>query len=117
MDTFPETTLTPYLPNPTPETALTYYGSVTAIPYPNNNPRGPGNDVTINTIVDVQFRVDGGSWKSLTPTAGIFDEVAEDFTFTTSPRTLSYFLSVQSPRVTSEYFSNSSKFPIPHNSV
>lgn len=85
VDTFPDTTLNPHSPDPTFETILMYTGSVVEVPYPNNNPRGTGNDVTINTITNVEFRVDGGSWTSATPTDGAFDEDEEDFTFTTPP--------------------------------
>jgi len=83
IDTFPDTVLNPYSPDPTEEPILTYTGTVTEIPHPNNNPHGTGRDVTINTITNVQFRVDGGSWIDATPIDGVFDEALEDFAFTT----------------------------------
>lgn len=83
IDTFPDTSLTPYFPDPTTNTTLTYTGSVTVSPYPNNNPRGTGRNVTINIITNVEFRVDEGSWVNATPVSGAFDETVENFTFTT----------------------------------
>jgi hypothetical protein len=86
IDTNPDTTLNPYSPNPTTDTILTYNGSATVVPYPNNNPQpwASGNDVTINTISKVYYRVDSGSWIVATPTDGLYDSYQESFTFTTS---------------------------------
>jgi PKD repeat protein len=84
VDTFPNTELNPYSPDPTSSIALTYVGTVTEVPYPNNNPYGTGRDITINTITGVQFRIDSGTWINANATDGIFDEATEDFTFTTS---------------------------------
>ena len=83
VDNFPDTTLNPYFPDPTTEPILTYNGSLIEVPYPNNNPFGTGRDVTINTISDVEFRVDLGSWGGAVPTDGVFDEDEEDYTFST----------------------------------
>lgn len=88
VDTFPDTTLNPHSSNPTYNTTLAYTGSVSEIPYPNNNPHGTLRDVTINTIPHVQFRMDYGAWINATATDGIFDEAVEDFTFTTSSLSL-----------------------------
>jgi len=90
VDTFPDTTLNPYAPDPTTDTILTYSGSVIEVPYPNKNPNGLGNDITINTITNVEFRVDSGIWMSATPTDGPFDENEEEFTFTTPPQSIAY---------------------------
>ena len=84
IDTNPETSLTPYSPDPTSDDTPTYNGSATVVPYPNNNPNGPGNDVSINTITSVQYRVDGGMWTNAAASDGFFDDHVEDFTFTTS---------------------------------
>jgi PKD repeat protein len=85
IDTFPDTKLNPYFPDPTTNTILIYNGSVTVVPYPNKNPHGTGRNVTINTIKNVQFRIDGGPWINATPIDGAFDEPLENFTFTTPP--------------------------------
>lgn len=84
VDTFPNTTLIPYIPDPTDNATLMYAGSVTEVPYPNNNPYGTGRDITINTITSVQFRIDYDAWINANVTDGLFDEAVEDFTFTTS---------------------------------
>jgi len=83
VDTFPKTTLTSAPPDLTDATVITYRGLVEEIPYPNRNPWGTGRDVTINTIKTVRFRVDGGTWLSADSTDGSFDDVGEEFTFTT----------------------------------
>ena len=83
INTFPDTYLVPYSPDPTTNPTPTYTGSVVDVPYPNNNPHGTGRDVTINTITNVQFRVDEGVWIDATPVDGTFDEALEDFSFTT----------------------------------
>jgi len=86
VDTFPNTTLNLYFPDPTDNTTLVYTGSVTEVPYPNNNPWpwNTGSDITINTIISVQFRIDYDAWINANATDGIFDQAVEDFTFTTS---------------------------------
>lgn len=84
LDTFPDTTLDPYTPDPTSDDTPTYDGSATVVPYTNNNPYGQGNDVSINTIDSVQYRVDGGMWIAASASDGTFDDHEEDYTFTTS---------------------------------
>jgi hypothetical protein len=84
LDTEPETTLIPYFPDPSPDTTPTYHGSATVVAYPNNNPHGPGNDVTTNFVTGVEFRVDGGPWSyAVNPDDGNWDEAVETYTFTT----------------------------------
>jgi parallel beta-helix repeat protein len=89
VDTFPKTVLNPYSPDPTTNSTLTYNGTVRDIPYPNNNPNSAlaliGRDITINTIANVQFRIDYGSWISATPDDGFFNDYEESFSFTTPP--------------------------------
>ncbi|MCK4996490.1 MAG: hypothetical protein KAR55_06335, partial [Thermoplasmatales archaeon] len=87
LDTFPETTLNPYNPDPTGDKTLTYTGSAKVTTSTNNNPFGPGNDVTTNDIADVEYRVDGGSWQWSNPVDGMFNDPVEQYTFTV---TLSY---------------------------
>jgi hypothetical protein len=86
IDTNPDTTLNPYSPNPTTNTILTYNGLATVVPYPNNNPQpsNSGNSVTINTVSNVQYRIDGGTWANAQATSGSFNGPVENFTFTTS---------------------------------
>jgi len=82
LDTYPETTLVPHFPDPTGEKTITYTGSATVQPLTNNNPNGPGNDVTMNYVAAVQYRVDGGAWQWADPSDGDYDEGVEDYTFT-----------------------------------
>ena len=84
VDTNPETTLTPYSPDPTSDDTPTYTGTSTVVPYTNNNPWGPGNDVSINTISNVRYRVDGGTSNDATASDGAFNGYVEGYTFTTS---------------------------------
>lgn len=83
LDTFPETTLNPYTPDPTTNPILTYTGSATVVPSTNQNPNGPQNDVTTNKIGGVEYRVDGGSWQYASPVDGNYDDPVEQYTFTT----------------------------------
>jgi predicted phage tail protein len=86
MDTAPDTIFDPAPPDFTSNIVLMYTGQAEDIPLPNNNPQwwSSGQDVSINTISEVQYRVDGGDWFSATPDDGAFDEGAEAFAFTTS---------------------------------
>jgi len=85
LDTEPETILNAYTPDPTSDPTPTYTGSATVQPMTNNNPNGPGNDVTTNTIGAVEFRVDGGTWTYVYPDDGYYDDPVEAYTFTTPP--------------------------------
>lgn len=84
LDTEPNTHLISYKPDPTMDNTPSYTGYAVVVPYPNNNPSGSGRDVTLNTIANVEFRVDYGLWTNAIPTDGIFDEPVETFTFTVS---------------------------------
>lgn len=83
VDTFPEVSLKPYLPDPTSKTTLQYSGSASVSPYPNQNPLYFGRAVTINKIAKVQFRVDSGNWTDANATDGAFGGPVENYTFTT----------------------------------
>lgn len=83
LDTFPTSTLNEYLPDPTTDDTPTYTGSTHVNPLPNQNPWGPGHDITLNTISMVQYRVDTGPWIDADPADSVFDSGVEDYTFTT----------------------------------
>jgi hypothetical protein len=85
LDTFPETALNPYSPDPCSTITPTYTGSCHVVPLPNRNPYGEGNDITLEVISAVEFRVDGSPWAGALPTDGTWDEANEDFYFTTTP--------------------------------
>jgi hypothetical protein len=77
MDTFPDTTFTGRIG----EYTLTYTGTVTDMPL-----RSEWRDktsVSINTIANVQYRIDGRSWLDAIPVDGGYDSNPENFTFTT----------------------------------
>jgi hypothetical protein len=90
VDTYPNSTLTPYSPNPTNKSALDFTGSIKEIPYPNKNPYGTHQNITINTISRVEFRVDNGSWQTAGANDTLFDEADENFYFTTPPLSTGY---------------------------
>ncbi|MCK5291694.1 MAG: hypothetical protein KAR39_06735 [Thermoplasmata archaeon] len=93
-DTIPNTNLDPYVPNPTTSSSLSYTGLAEEVPLENRNPKyyeffdgrrvNAGNDVSINAIIDVQYRVDGGPWLPATASDGAFDEAVESFEFITA---------------------------------
>lgn len=87
VDTFPETILNPYPQDPTPLQTLTYTGTATEVAYPNNNPQphNPGNDVSINKIMVVLYRIDGGYWNAAIPSDGFYNQAVENYMFTTFP--------------------------------
>ena len=83
LDTNPETTLAPFSPDPTAQTVLGYTGTATVVPLTNQNPEGFGNDITLQTLIRVEFRVDSGAWSQAIPDDGAFDETIESFRFNT----------------------------------
>ncbi len=86
LDTIPETWLYPYPEDPTSNTTLRYTGYSKDIPLPNQNPNpwDPGNDITINDIALVSYRVDGGSYLPGLPVDGNWSDETESFSFTTA---------------------------------
>ena len=90
VDTYPNSTLTPYSPNPTNKPILDFTGSIKEIPYPNKNPYGTRQNITINMISRVEFRVDNGSWQTAGANDTAFDEADENFYFTTPPLSTGY---------------------------
>ncbi|MDI6792120.1 MAG: Ig-like domain-containing protein [bacterium] len=97
VDINPETSLTPFSPDPTINPTPIYTGSAqTGTPYPNNNPYNPygsgRSDININIIAGVEYRhrLNAGAWSewsSAAPGEGAFDSEEEGFTFTPSPLT------------------------------
>jgi len=85
LDTAPQTALDPFGADTTADATPTYTGSGAAIPKPNLNTAGQRNDITLNVVSLVEFRVDAGAWTPATPADGAFDDSLEAFTFTTAP--------------------------------
>lgn len=83
LDTDPETSFSTYPPDPCSTPTPTYTGLAWVIPLENLNPFGPGNDVTLERITKVEWRVDGGEWHLAVPSDGSWDGTEEAFNFTT----------------------------------
>ncbi|MEE9593349.1 MAG: hypothetical protein V3W28_07200 [Thermoplasmata archaeon] len=79
LDVPPETTLHPEVPDPTSDVEIVYEGTAQVVPLPNRNLIGPGNDVTISRIAEVEMRVDEEFWFEAKPQDGAFDEFVEAF--------------------------------------
>ena len=62
-------------------------GTATVSPLSNENPFKDGNDITFNTIMSVQYRIDQESWTDVNPIDGMFDEAEEEFSFPVSLET------------------------------
>ena len=82
LDTYPTSVLDPIADT------LGYYtptvtGTAFVNPLPNLNAAGEGNDITVNTIGSVEYRIDGGTWTAAEASDGLFDDHGEAFTFTT----------------------------------
>jgi len=85
VDVAPTVTLDQHVPDPTNVTSVTYLGNTTVPPYPNNNPFGPGNDITIAEISAVYYALDGSGWSQAIAGDGAFDEATETYQFSISP--------------------------------
>jgi hypothetical protein len=85
LDTFPETTLNPYAPDPDTTQTPTYSGTATVTKLDNLNPYGKHNDITLNRIAKVEWRVDAGPWYNASATDGAWDSGTEDYYFTSTP--------------------------------
>jgi hypothetical protein len=83
LDTFPETVLFPYTPDPCSTVTPTYTGTARVVPVSNRNRQGEGNDITLERITAVEFRVDGSAWNEAAPVDGAWDDAEEDYVFAT----------------------------------
>ena len=61
----------------------TVEGAAEIIPYPSPSQ----TNVTINTLTGIQYRVDNGDWQQATASDGVFDETAENYSFTVTSLT------------------------------
>ena len=82
LDTHPSTTLEAS-PDSTADTTPAFAGSSWVNPVTNLNTYGEMNDITLNTIALVEYRIDGGDWIPADAGDGVFDSAGEAFTFTT----------------------------------
>lgn len=60
---------------------VTISGSANITPYPSPT----FNSVTINTLTNVRYRINGGPWQAATAGDGAFDATSESYQFTTAP--------------------------------
>jgi len=80
MDTQPGAAFDPYSGGGSPyQPALS--GMAHDLPLDNKNPYGYATDLTINTVANVEWRVDGGAWGAATPSDGTWDATDEAFAF------------------------------------
>lgn len=91
LDLPPTTALRPYSPDPTTNLTVSFTGAArSTAAYTNANiyaawgaPR-TGNNISINRVTGVDYKVDGGPWLPAAASDGTFDSNAENFTFTVS---------------------------------
>lgn len=72
LDTYPNTNLTVYSPDPTTDYTPTYRGTAEVSPL-DNQIASTRPDLTLNTISNVQLRVNGGPWFDASPTDASFN--------------------------------------------
>lgn len=84
LDTNPIAVLNPHIPNPTDDETPTFMGSGNVNPLPNQNPIpwDMHNNISINTIIAAQWRVDGAQWEAADAADGSFNSGEEPVTFT-----------------------------------
>jgi hypothetical protein len=85
VDTVPDTSFATSTVSFTNIVTPAFTGTAIEVPLANLNPQwwSTGNDISINTVTSVQYRVDGGSWDNATAMDGTFDSQTETFTFAT----------------------------------
>jgi len=89
LDFYPENTITSSPPSPTFDTTPDFAGQANSRQvYPNSNPHGYGNDITVNIIVNVVYYVDDAQSNQIrgpinaNPSDGSFDSSLESWSFT-----------------------------------
>ncbi|MBU0624369.1 MAG: hypothetical protein KJ672_05935 [Candidatus Thermoplasmatota archaeon] len=85
VDTQPEVTLTSLPLQYSNSSLANYSGTASVIPYPNRNPLGPGNDVTVAKISQVYYSLDGSGWMAASASDGAYDQTTETFNFSFAP--------------------------------
>lgn len=72
------------VPSITSDTTPTITGGAAISPKQNLNSEGQGHNIDLNTISNVQYKVDGGSWKNASSSGNSFSGSSDDFNFTPS---------------------------------
>ncbi len=87
VDTKPKINMGLYSPDPATVSQLTFTGYAYDDAFPRTScalPYCVAQNITINKIASVQYRINGGAWINAIPTDGYFNLDYEQFTFTTS---------------------------------
>ncbi len=85
VGTQPEVTLTSLPLQYSNSSLANYSGTTSVIPYPNRNPLGPGNDVTVAKISQVYYSLDGSGWMPASASDGTYNQTTEIFNFSFAP--------------------------------
>ena len=85
VDTQPEVTLTALPLQYSNSSRANYSGIATVIPYPNRNPLGSGNDVTVAKISQVYYNLDSSGWMPASASDGTYNRTTEAFNFSFAP--------------------------------
>lgn len=90
VDHPPLLTMTHFSLPTTCDSTPTFTGSVVPEVEDNVNPlsyepsgSSANEDISVNSVVDVEYRLNGGAWQAASPADGIWDEADEEFSFTT----------------------------------
>lgn len=85
VGTQPEVTLTSLPLQYSNSSLANYSGIASVVPYPNRNPIGPGNDVTVAKISQVYYSLDGSGWMPASASDGTYNRTTEAFNFSFAP--------------------------------
>jgi hypothetical protein len=85
VDTQPEVTFVSIPLQYSNSSLANYSGTASVVPYPNRNPLGPGNDVTVARISRVHYSLDGSGWIPASASDGAYDQTTETFNFSFVP--------------------------------
>ncbi len=80
LDTFPSVTLNA----PTGSPVLSFTGTADVTPLKKETGAYADTDISINTISNVEWRINQGPWQDAVPSDGAFDESSESFSFATN---------------------------------
>ncbi len=81
VDTNPNTTMQFENTNQSNISSVYFYGTAIVQPYPNENPFRADNDISINIISNIQYRINDSEWINIKPLDGEYNSNKEDFEF------------------------------------
>jgi hypothetical protein len=85
VDTYPDTILHLSNDSQLENEVFNFNGTAIVQPYPNNNPFRADNDISINIISNIQYRINNSNWINVQPKDGKYDNYTENFEFETDP--------------------------------